>query len=135
MQHMKREGRDGTWNGIDVDLSFDPTIRSVARIMHSAQEGMVRGVNHAGTTIVFDAWKATHSQVRAALGYPQSHLDEEGCDFWVVLVGEEPFSPDWGTSDENPVRDGLGLIAGRGVEMMEGTLIDWFADAVLGLRQ
>jgi hypothetical protein len=85
--------------------------------------------------IVFDAWKATHAMVRAALGHPQSCFDEGGCDFWVVLDGDEPFSEDWRTSDDDLVRDGIRLIAGRGRAALEGTvLLEWFTDQQPGLR-
>jgi hypothetical protein len=78
--------------------------------------------------IVFDAWKATHAMVRAALGHPQSHFDEGGCNFWVVLDGDEPFSEDWRMSDDDLVRDGIRLIAGRGGEALEGfEIYGWFA--------
>lgn len=136
MRSMRLEYRDGLWGDVDVELRFDPSIRVIRGLMERSHQGMVRGVHHGGETIVFDAWKATHALVRAALGHPLSHFDDEGCDFWIVSDGEEPFSPEWESSEENPVKDGLRLIAGRGGETLEGTPIhEWFSDRVHGPRR
>jgi hypothetical protein len=128
MRSMRLEYRDALWGDVDVELHFDPSMRAIRSLMERSRQGMVRGVHHEGTTVVFDAWKATHALVRAALGHPLSHFDREGCDFWVVMDGEEPFSQDWETSEDNAVRDGLRLITGRNVEALaDCRLFDWFS--------
>lgn len=118
MERLTIEYSHPVWGSVAVVAEFDPSLRTARKILEASEAGMARGVCHGGTVVVFDAWTATHATVREALGYPASHLDADGTDFWIVRDGEEPFSSDWSASDDDPVRDGLRLLPGRNVEAL-----------------
>lgn len=135
MASMLLDYRDRLWGHVEVELLFDPTHQDIRRIIAASRDGMVRGVCHGGTLVVFDASRATHRIVRDALEWPQTCFDDDGCDLWIVPEGEEPFSPDWGILEDDPVRDGLRLVVGRNsAALEESRFFRWWASAAKDAR-
>lgn len=112
-----------------TNVLIDPSPRQVVQFAATVPEGQLRGTACDGKLIVYPAWDATHLQMRRFFALP-SLLEGAGSDFWVIPAGSDPLSPDWYSSGDEPVRNGMRLVIGTADEdpALAG-LKEWFSAA------
>jgi hypothetical protein len=114
---------------IRTNVLVDPSPRQVVKFAATVPTGQLRGTACSGKLIVYPAWDATHIQMRRFFELPPTC--DGGSDFWVVPEGADPLSPDWYSSGEEPVRNGVRLVVGSSSDDPAlAELKEWFFDAV-----
>ena len=114
---------------IRTNVLIDPSPRQVVKFAATLPMGQLRGTACGGRLIVYPAWDVTHIQMRRFFELP--HTGDGGSDFWVVPAGADPLSPDWYSSGDEPVRNGMRLVVGPSDDDPAlDELKEWFSDAV-----
>lgn len=94
-----------------ASVLIDAGPREILRFAGISERKQLRGVACSGQLVVFPEWHLTHHHVRTAFGMP-GYL-AAGTDFWIIQDGDDPLSPDWDASDDDPCKNGFRLIVGR----------------------
>ena len=98
---------DSVWGAFETTILFDPFPTAIKSFMKRKKTSQLRGIACDSHIYLWSAFDVTHIVVRKTLGL------SGGADFWIIFYDEEPMSPDWTKSDDDPIRDGLLLLPGR----------------------
>lgn len=98
------------WGKFSTIVTSDPSLSDLVWLVRRAEDNSLRGCVDASGVYVWPAWDAIHGAMKAALG-----LGRDCAYFWVVKVGVKPFSPEWSTQVDTPIKNGIRLVPGRGV--------------------